>query len=241
MKQTKQFNRVVVESTDYDSIKHYPFNRACEKHGKLLTKKIAQVNLLRDNPVKVKLEKDGHLYLVDGQGRLFAAKALKVPFYYEQVDSSLPAPEQIKQYNANSTGFKPNDFINLYAKSGNVHYQELQKYLSYGLDLSYFRLICKNGDSDNFKSGKLRIPAFSDTKIQRLKDIGEICNKYKSLCVTYGAKRSRSQMICESVDTFWKLHPKLTKNSIVSILNNVVQDKIDTGTELWFFKRFAHR
>ena len=224
------FSKLVHCTTDYDSVKHYPFNRPCEKHGALLAKKIAEVNLLEDNPIKCKIEKDGKPYIIDGQGRLFAAKTLGVPFYWETTVSDKPAVEQITQYNANSTSFKTDDYINLYAKSGNENFIRLKSYKEIkDIDLNFLIHNYFNSSIPTLKQGLCKIPKLSDEQIVDLSEIAELSVLYKSLCRARKVKSGRLQSTCKVISDFRKVNPSYSKDIVASWLKDVANG--DTGTK----------
>jgi hypothetical protein len=230
----KQFNRIVMESNDYDALKHYVFNRPCEKHGALLAKKIAQVNLLKDNPIKVRLEPDGHPYIVDGQGRLYAAKVLGVPYYYEFVDSKLPAPEQIKQYNANSTSFKKDNYVHLYANSGSNDFKRLNDYCAIPhLNKLFLMHNYFNFSISAIKNGTCTVNKLPQKELLYLADLADVVVSYKILCAQAGVRPGSDRDITVRIHGFWRDRKVLSKASILSLLGTVIKgaEHCNTPTE----------
>jgi hypothetical protein len=224
--------------TDYDSIKHYPFNRSCEKHGAFLAKKIASVNLLEDNPIKCRIENDGSPYVIDGQGRLFAAKELKVPFYWEEIRSKKPATELITQYNANSTSFKTDDYINLYATSGNKDFIRLKTYRDISklnrefLIRNYFNL-----SYSSLKQGLCKIPKLSDKQITYLSEVAELTEIYKSLCIARKISRGSDRDISAAINGFWKTRIHLSKNTVLVWLKDVANGDTNVPNSALLFQK----
>ena len=85
---TNEYN--LQTGNEYGIFHFYPFNRPNKQHGEKLAKAIEAHDMLMDHPAKCRYE-NGKLYVLDGQGRLYAAKKLGKMFYYEIIASSKPA------------------------------------------------------------------------------------------------------------------------------------------------------
>jgi hypothetical protein len=108
-------------TNDYDVFKVLPGNRDYEKHGERLIPSVGLLGVITPIIVNEKME------VIDGQGRLYAAKAngVKVPFIIKKnlgIDACI-------EMNNTQTGWGYRDYIKSYASIGNEDYMELQSYI----------------------------------------------------------------------------------------------------------------
>lgn len=203
------FQKTVYCTLDYDSLKDYSFNRDASIHGPSIKKEIEKKNMLIDNPLKCRLEPDGHIYIIDGGGRKWAAKQIgNIPIYYEFVESTLPALELITQYNSTSRKWNTKNYIHAHAKSS-PSYALLDKILKENpsLDTNFVaRYIAAPGGAildKRFKEGKYKaVSSLSQKRENRLKAIGELTTYYKKLCKKHGVIIGGTRIANVKVDQF---------------------------------------
>ena len=115
-------------STNYPAFKSLVENRHINKSkvNSIANDICNGSDLLRYYPILV-IERDGRLLIIDGQHRYCAAVETRRPVWY------IIAEEynllQIAKANSNISSWKNTDYLNLYVKSGNVHYSILDKFL----------------------------------------------------------------------------------------------------------------
>lgn len=117
----------IQSNSDYESFAFLNGNRPLNK------KKIEKIkvdvqnglNLLPYCPVIV-FEKDGKMYIVDGQHRFNASKELEIPVYY--VVSQELNLCQIAMMNSKQDKWKETDFLNCYLELGSEHYKTLKEF-----------------------------------------------------------------------------------------------------------------
>lgn len=171
----------VYETTDYDSLKPFPFNRdintnrtdlleSMEKWGFTSCAIVVEIDFIDGVPTK---------YILDGHNRMYYAKIVGVPFCYKLVKGFETMSEVIKymaSLNSTSKNWRANDYINIWANSGKPAY----KILKAGIEITKFSastVLDAYGDfnkkDSNFKDGKLTIPnrAEGDLILNQLMDL----------------------------------------------------------------------
>lgn len=121
----------MLKSTDLTEFRtlegNRPINRA---HLKNLIASIAEKNMLEHEPIVV----NKRMEVLDGQHRLEAARALKVPIYYTILDGGI---EETKFLNANNYSWTSRDYLNSYIVQGKEDYKILGAFIdAYGLTVS---------------------------------------------------------------------------------------------------------
>ncbi len=211
------------ESTDYAQFHYYSFNRGFTAHGKKLAAAIGKNNRLKDFPIKCRIELDGKMYIIDGQGRHYAAKLLKVPIFYELITDTDSAWDLIIEYNSNVTVFKLNDYIESGVCQGNKHYVLLKNYITqYPHVGSTFLLKYLNVSRSDIKSGTLNILALSDSKLRNLSWVNEITLSVKSECKTLGKSYGRVDSVNDAVNILLAQIAALTTKKVSSIKEQAV-------------------
>lgn len=114
----KNENPTILSTTDYDSMIFYDFNRKIDSvHLRRLIQSITRKNLLYLSPVLL----SDKMEVIDGQHRIEAAKALKVPIYYI-VANDFDHEDIIALNNAKKT-WTTEDFFNFFYIKGERAFQ----------------------------------------------------------------------------------------------------------------------
>jgi hypothetical protein len=112
-------------TTNYSMFKDFSSNREIDpKHVKQLVREIEKRNLLSVNPILV--DKDFHI--IDGQHRLEAAKALKIPIYYIIGDVRR---DDISKINSCQKNWNQMDYINYYTIEGRPAYVKISNLINH--------------------------------------------------------------------------------------------------------------
>ena len=138
------------KTTTYDQFKIYPNNRAI--FAKNITKSVQEINLLEAHPIVVNED----LYIINGQHRWAAAKALNIPLYYIVVKGL--SEEHITKCQTQRP-WTVEDYLNYY-KRHHDEYQNAAKFCEkYNVPI-YF-IIAAFGSGENryklFREGKFVI------------------------------------------------------------------------------------
>jgi len=138
----------IESTTDYESFHFFEGNRRVfDSHVKTLVREIKKNNLLHLCPILV----DRDFFVIDGQHRLFAAKALNVPIYYMIADKG--GSNLIGTLNSARKAWLSADYVNYFVSQGNEDYRRLDAFCKkHNVDVT---LVLKMRDQkDNkFKDG----------------------------------------------------------------------------------------
>ena len=111
----------IYKTCDYDLFKIFPYNRSIkERHLHALIDRIKHKNRLDIHPILVTSDYE----VIDGQHRLSAAKALKLPIYYI-VDYDYEIKDLIC-IQTNRVGWSTADFIHYYIQIGKKDYEDFE-------------------------------------------------------------------------------------------------------------------
>lgn len=204
---------------EYGLFHFYPFNRPNKIHGEKLAKEIDKNDELKDNPAKCRYE-GTKLFVLDGQGRLYAARKLGKMFYYELIESDRPAKELIYEYNSNSTPFGTANYIRLQVETFNSDFLKLQAYLdSYDLktqiDRTFLYYIC--GISAAEISGKkpLTFRPLSTSDKTLLDYVADITEDVIIECKTRSRNRGRMKDINKFIWDYFKVNKLPITDSVL--------------------------
>lgn len=183
----------IFESSDYKKFKHILGNRPLEeKHVEELVESIKKIGF-RNNPVIV----NEKMEITDGQHRFEALKRLGLPIRYVVDEGS--SIEECMSMNEVSKNWRYEDYINAYAKRGNIDYQFIQilanKYkgkLSIGIICD---VITASGRNSNhyMKSGELKLRMTfneADDKLAYLSKFSQFFGDSSSTHLIRGNKRN---------------------------------------------------
>jgi hypothetical protein len=118
----------VYQSTEYGSFHMVDGNRPINKNkiAKIIKEIQAGNDVLDESPILV-TEHKNKLLIKDGQHRFQVSRELKRPVHYiiHKRDMSL---YNVAKVNSNTEKWTAENFVNAYAKAGNEHYLQLQKF-----------------------------------------------------------------------------------------------------------------
>lgn len=152
----------IQSTTNYARFKMMEGNRPVESRVNKLIGAISRKNQLHLHPIVVQKNGDGRLYVADGQHRLRAAEALKLPvFYIESKDISL---SDVIDANSVQKGWSLKDYVFSNAALAKPHYVTLKAfYDKYKLPLSLCAAMLAGntneggGNTHGIRSGNFRI------------------------------------------------------------------------------------
>ena len=108
------------ESSNYDEFSLLDCNRDLNRnHINKIKESITKNGYLKSNAIIVDKDKN----IIDGQHRFVACKEMGLPIYYEIEDNK---PELIIDLNTTQRKWSMADYVNYYAKQGNVNYQRIK-------------------------------------------------------------------------------------------------------------------
>lgn len=160
-------------TTNYKQFKDLSYNREVDKaHVKRLVKSIQKKNLLHLNPIIVSKDME----IIDGQHRLEAAKALKLPIHYIMSEEPFEGSE-MQQLNSASKNWTAVDYLNYWTIKKARGYAELSKFINQYPQIpltSSRKMISASGENrtQDFQNGKLNVGniAFAEKVAEQLKD-----------------------------------------------------------------------
>lgn len=97
-----------------------------EIHAKKIAQDICKKNMLEISPI-VCVERNGILYIIDGQHRHGACKMLGIDLHYVVVDGL--DGKDIAILNRSQKGWSAKDYLKHYAENGNENYLKLKKFV----------------------------------------------------------------------------------------------------------------
>lgn len=176
-------SNTVQSTTDYRQFNKITLNRdTVDGHVRSLMKAIEeQGNISEISPVIVNENMD----VIDGQHRVLALKELGLPVFYLVMSGT--NINTVRQMNTLQRGWKPKDFANSYAASGNKNYQRFLKLQEdygypYSILLEFVSLNTK-GMNKNFRNGDLSFTEERDTEVRThldlLSQVNEIEPRFK--------------------------------------------------------------
>jgi hypothetical protein len=117
----------VLSTTDYSKFKLMEGNRPVSKRINGLMREIKRKNMLAQFPILCQQNRDGRMYVADGQHRLEAARALKLPVFYTIAkDVTI---EDIAHANSAQKAWNINDYLASWIARGNKHYATLRRFI----------------------------------------------------------------------------------------------------------------
>jgi hypothetical protein len=233
----------VFESVDYDKFAYYLFNRDMINHGKKLIAAISVHNLLKEFPIKCRIEADGKLYILDGQGRFYAAKELKIPIFYELIVDQSPAWELIIRLNSNSTSFKTLDYIKSGVKTNSAAYITLYGYINQFPSIEMDRLLSFIGVSKKqIKDGTFANPVLPSDKLRVLTTVNEISESMIDDIKSFNIRSTRKMDINRAV-LIWICGHAIDAGFITQVKSGITRacsgDR-STSIEKFFGKMVLH-
>lgn len=174
----------IYEESDYSVFKALPDNRdVLKKRVDKLIASMSEKYLL--NPIMV----NGHMQIIDGQGRYEARKILGKPIHYFVVEDA--NVEDCRRMNKYNTKWMPIDFCKSFAKTGNPNYQRLlQVCKDAEIPISRALRLSNHGTSDNkdssytmspFEQGKL---IFTEEDVNKVLDVCAKANEITKALLT---------------------------------------------------------
>lgn len=151
------FNDSPIQCTyNYSRFKFLPNNRPINQtHLKRLTESMRYKNLLHSYPILVTADD----FIHDGQHRLLAAQANKVPIFF-RVIKNLPI-EDIITAAMNSEKWSMNDFLHFHVSHAKTPYVRLQRILDTHPNISLplaLRVLCDHKEAQlRFKKGEMEL------------------------------------------------------------------------------------
>lgn len=113
----------ILSTTDYKKFKLMEGNRPVGKRVTRLIREIKRKNMLAQFPILCQQNRDGRLYIADGQHRAAAAQALKLPIFY--VISKNISIEDVGRFNSEQKAWNISDYLASWVDRGNKHYEKL--------------------------------------------------------------------------------------------------------------------
>lgn len=172
---------MIKKTKEYEMFKRHPNNRDISSQNlQKIIKSIQIKNLLSYRPILV----DHDMYVIDGQHRLEAAKALGLEVYFE-VNSDVETKDMIL-LNENNKVWGRDDYLNYYVKEGVEEYCKLKTFMERNqLSLPMALAVlgqCGGGGAgklsmpNKFKGGDYRFPSVAEEvfSTQVLKDSQEL-------------------------------------------------------------------
>lgn len=157
----------ILQSTDYDNFILINGNRtvSTKKVERLKYDATNGLNLFPYCPIIVNRDND-KFYIIDGQHRFEASKAINGPIYY--VVAEHLSIREIAKLNSNTDKWKPKDFMDCYIKLGMEDYGVLKEFIkSHGLPLRIALALLMNGypdtssrDTNIFMDGNFKVNHF---------------------------------------------------------------------------------
>lgn len=114
---SKEISQKIYETTDYSAFKKLRGNRDLRSVDKIIESIRSVGYIVSPICVNEKME------IIDGQNRLAALQILDLPVHYYIVKGI--GIEEARQMNIGQTNWRPIDYIQSYAESGNPNYQRL--------------------------------------------------------------------------------------------------------------------
>lgn len=132
-----------LETSDYEKFKFLKTNAEIDqRHVKRLIASISIKNMLKLRPILVNTD----LEVIDGQHRLLAAKALRVPIFY-QIDEEAGDEEMILLNTASRT-WTITEYVHHYAQKGNDNFIRIDRICKlYSVSPSFVIKVCGTGSS----------------------------------------------------------------------------------------------
>lgn len=153
----------IQKTTDYSMFKTIKGNRPVSlSHVNELISSISKRNYLEQNPIIV----NEQMEVVDGQHRLMAAKANKLPIYYIVVERA--SIEDVRHLNAVNRPWKMQEYIDSFAALGNQHYLWLRQFMeSYQLSASAALAFIYGSTSGEWRGARIKQGLFEVTEKQK--------------------------------------------------------------------------
>ncbi len=162
-------NQPVFETTDYGQFKTLLGNRAVNNtHVNKLIASIIKQNMLAGNPIIVTPDK----VILDGQHRLIAAKALKLPVYYVQFKGDLT---DVQLLNTNAKTWTSRDYLDSYCALGRLSYIQFRAFITEN-DLTLqtgLILLTRNNSAPIYRLFREGGLGFDGTELNRASDIAK--------------------------------------------------------------------
>lgn len=167
----KESSTKIYYTSDYSVFKWIAGNRDIDlnKVRRIQTQISEGLDILRYCPILVQERvEDGkvYLYIIEGQHRFFVAEKIKSKVWYVLVEDI--AADKIADINANSSGWKNNDYLNFHTAQANQNYITLQAFLrEHSISFSSSLRLLQTGTAiagglhsnvlHDFKKGKFKV------------------------------------------------------------------------------------
>lgn len=177
----------IASTMDYSLFHYDPRNRPISNsHVERLKESIQRKNRLDRNPIDV----DDTGRILDGQHRYEAAKELGVPIYFRITEMDMT---DVPHENRAQRSWKPDDFVNYFAESGNQDYRTLRRFMNRNdhLSLSFCAEILgassRNGMLQAIRRGEFEVDDvdYAQMIADRIKDFYDLGYEFtnkKSFC-----------------------------------------------------------
>ena len=110
---------------DYNLFKLHTANRP-PTHWPKIAKSLKKKDMSRYVPIIVVVTDDGYI-IIDGQGRYFACKELKLPIYY--IIAEGVGIEDVATFNTGQQNWQLADYLNFYASQGKADYIRVKQFI----------------------------------------------------------------------------------------------------------------
>ena len=190
-------NLKYIKTYNYDLFKFYPSNRPPE-HWLKIKESIEKQDLTYAQPILI--DKDG--YIIDGQGRFEACKALKMPVYaFCMLDANREKGESyISILNSYQKNWSANDYLHYYCSKNYQDYKRVQAIIdetgfTVGVICSLWQAsTVKSGraikTAEVFKTGSYPFPKIATTRVRYVKNIYDAVIDNKSIRVELSGKNA---------------------------------------------------
>ncbi len=116
----------ILSTTNYGKFKLMEGNRPVGKRVTRLIREIKRKNMLAQFPILCQQNRDGRLYIADGQHRAAAAQALKLPIFY--VIAKDISVEDVGRFNGEQKAWNTADYLASWVDRGNRNYEKLRSF-----------------------------------------------------------------------------------------------------------------
>lgn len=179
----------VQSTTDYSKFKLMKGNRPVRNRVTKLIREIKErKNMLAQFPILCQKNNDGRLYVADGQHRLEAAKALKLPVFYTVSDHI--TIEDVAHANSLQKAWNIKDYLASWIARGNKHYAFLKDFCErYSIPLTVAFELLGSGGSGGNALARFRKGAFVTQGVAFAERVGAMLLAIKPV-VPFYAERS---------------------------------------------------
>lgn len=190
--ETQTYQIEAYKTRDYSQFVFIDTNRPLkEGHVRSMKESLERSGWNPTAPLRA-FEKEGKLFVIDGQHRLTAAKDLGIDVYYLLYGNEVDALREMISLNAYQSRWSINDFASHYAKSGNGNYKRILELVArFEINISIAaELVTGNAEGRRqlFRGGNF---VFSEAEYARVEpilthinEIRRLSDRYESFCDT---------------------------------------------------------